>query len=102
MEILDPERRVLFLNIDELATTEEQENPKNQLLNSSKSFLSILQKNEKNISKIEKELIVFLCKCLKSSGLSSKQLVVLAVYNLFKNKLDKRLKVNFFTRESII
>lgn len=96
MEILDPERRVLFLNIDELITSKEngeQGNSKKQTLNS--SYLSIIQKNEKNISKLEKELIVYLCKCLLSSGLSSKQLVVLAVYNLFKNKLDKRLKVHF-------
>ncbi len=52
--------------------------------------------HEKKLASIEKELIVFLVKALLDSGLGKNQLAVLAIYNLFKNKLEKRLKVLIF------
>lgn len=99
IEVLDPEKKVIFINIDNYAQSvdDETKDPIVKKTNFSKNLnFDLFQTNDKCLTKIEKNLIIFLCKTLIKSGLSPKQLVVLAVYNLFKSKLEKRLKVCFY------
>ena len=103
LDVLDPEKRVIFINVDnivmkEVVNTKDdnlKSNDSNHTIVFGKSGSNILQSQEKKIASIEKELIVFLVKALLLSGLGKNQLVILAIYNLFKNKLEKKLKVNY-------
>lgn len=101
-EILNSEKRVIFINIDSLVKawgkktvekpTENEKSNKKQIIYG-KSSSGIIEDSEKLAGSLEKELIIALVKGLLQTGLQKNQLVVLAIYNLFKNKLEKRLKV---------
>ena len=98
-DVINPERRVIFINIDNLMEdtlkkTQEKTNVENgRKIRFGKSNSEIIEDHEKIAASLEKEMILALVKGLLQSGLQKNQLVVLAIYNLIKNKLEKKLKV---------
>ena len=82
---------------ESLKKTKEKANLENgKKIRYGKSSSEIIEDHEKIAASLEKEMVVALVKALLQSGLQNNQLVVLAIYNLIKNKLEKKLKVLFF------
>lgn len=105
LEVLDPEKRVIFLNIDKIIDTEnifkekigvQATNPTMTDIILGKINPNIFERHGKYVANIEKQLVIFLVTMLLKCGLKENEIAVLAVYNLFKNKLEKRLKVLYF------